>query len=181
MKIIVGLGNYGPGYTNNRHNAGFMVVDKFAHDNGLSWKEKSKLSAYIAEGEGYMLIKPTTYMNDSGRAVNAVMQFYKTDDILVICDDIDRDFGSIRTRMGGGDGGNNGLKSVIGAIGKDFARIRIGAQNEHRTPENAASFVLSDFNSSEKELLPQVLQASIDQIDNFVSGDFPEHTVSVKS
>lgn len=179
MKLIVGLGNPGEKYARTRHNAGFMVVDKFAEDKNLTWKEKSKLSAVIAEGEGYILAKPTTYMNDSGRAVAALKQFYKTDDILVIADDIDRDFGSIRTRVGGGHGGQNGLDSIISAIGDDFARIRIAVQNQYRTRENAGDFVLSNFSADEAKLLPEVVTLATSEIDKFLNDRFEYKTLGI--
>jgi len=179
MKLIIGLGNPGEKYAKNRHNVGFMVVDHFAQENDLSWKEKSKLGAFIAEGDGYVLAKPTTFMNDSGRAVAALKQFYKTDEILVIADDIDRDFGSIRTRAGGGHGGNNGLDSIISAVGDDFARIRVAVQNQHRTRDNAADFVLSNFSGDEVKLLPEVVRLASADISDFLSGKFEDKTSGI--
>ncbi len=179
MKIIIGLGNPGKEYAKNRHNIGFMVVDKLAHDQDLQWREKPKLSAYLAKGDGFILVKPTTFMNNSGNSVQSVKNFYKTDEILVVCDDIDRDFGSMRTRLGGGAGGNNGLESIISAIGEGFARIRVGAQNEHRTPKNASAFVLSDFSKSETDVLPDVLTLAIKQINAFLEDKLEYHTVNI--
>ncbi len=179
MKLIIGLGNPGEKYAKTRHNVGFMVVDQFAEEQGLTWKEKSKLGAFIAEGDGYVLAKPTTFMNESGRAVAALKQFYKTDEILVIADDIDRDFGSIRTRVGGGHGGNNGLDSIIGSIGDDFARLRVAVQNEHRTRENAADFVLSNFTAEESKVLSEIIELASDEIDNFLADSFEDKSSSI--
>jgi PTH1 family peptidyl-tRNA hydrolase len=176
MKLIIGLGNPGEKYAKTRHNAGFMVVDSFAEAHGLTWKEKSKHSAMIAEGDGFVLAKPQTFMNDSGRAVAALKQFYKTDEILVIADDIDRDFGSIRTRQGGGHGGNNGLDSIISAIGDDFARIRIAAKNEFRAPDNAAKFVLSNFTAEESKKLAKVIDLAKIEIEKFLNDEFEDST-----
>ena len=156
-----------------------MAVDHFAQKNGLTWKEKTKLAAYIAEGDGFILAKPTTFMNDSGRAVAALKQFYKTDEILVIADDIDRDFGSIRTRIGGGHGGNNGLESIIAAIGEDFARVRIAVKNQYRTSENAAAFVLSDFSGDEAKILPDVIELACAEIENFLSDALEDRSTEI--
>jgi len=179
MKLIVGLGNPGEKYAKTRHNVGFMVVDYFVQEHNLTWKDKSKHSAMIAEGNGFVLVKPMTYMNNSGRAVAALKQFYKPDEVLVIADDIDRDFGSIRTRRGGGHGGNNGLESIISAIGDDFARIRVAVQNQHRTRDNAADFVLSNFSGDEAKLLPEVIKLCISDIDKFLIGDFEDRTAGI--
>lgn len=179
MKLIIGLGNPGDKYANNRHNVGYMVVDYFAESKNLTWKSKTKQNAWIAEGDGYILAKPNTYMNNSGLAAAALKQFYKPDEILVIADDIDREFASIRTRLSGGHGGNNGLGSVISAIGEDFARLRVGAKNQYRDKTDAADFVLSDFSKDEVKLLPEIIGLSSNQIDKFINGEFVESTYGI--
>lgn len=172
MKCIVGLGNVGSEYEKTRHNVGFMAVDAYAVRENLSWTTKSKLRAEIALGEDIILVKPTTLMNRSGSAVQAIKQFYKIDnsDILVICDDIDRNFGELRIRQGGGDGGHNGLKDLITHIGEDFWRLRIGVANEHRELNDAADFVLSRFSSGELNKINVNLVRLTDLINEFIDG-----------
>ena len=133
MKLIAGLGNIGPKYTFTRHNAGFMLVDSIAINAGLDFKENSRLKCLMTKfnsnGEEYMLIKPTTFMNLSGEAVRAVSDYYKigVNDILVVFDDLSLELGKIRFRQNGSDGGHNGIKSVIQHMGtKDIARLKIG-------------------------------------------------------
>ena len=129
MKLIAGLGNIGEKYLFTRHNAGFMVVDKIAFDNGIEFREEKKLKCFIAKMGDNLLIKPTTFMNLSGEAVRAVMDYYKIDikDLLIIYDDISLDLGTIRFRSNGSDGGHNGIKSIIKHTGtKEFDRLKIG-------------------------------------------------------
>ncbi len=179
MKCIVGLGNVGQEYEKTRHNVGFMAVDAFATQEDLNWATKSKLHADIAQGDGLLLVKPTTLMNRSGNAVQAIKQFYKIEnnDILVICDDIDRNFGELRIRQGGGDGGHNGLKDLIAHIGEDFWRLRIGVTNEHRDLNDTADFVLSRFSASELDSLhadgiPEITK----KISLFIDGSIEPHS-----
>lgn len=155
-KLIVGLGNVGKKYENTRHNAGFLCVDYAVNLQGGEWKEKKSLKCLISEvrvGEKRVIfIKPTTLMNLSGDAVQAVKQFYKIEnkDILVVHDELALPFGSLRIRSGGSDAGNNGIKSVSAAIGEDYARLRIGIANEHSTKEDAATYVLKNFSKEEQ-------------------------------
>ncbi len=179
MKCIIGLGNIGQQYEKTRHNVGFMVVDAFAQQEHLSWKTKSKLHADISLGDDIILVKPTTLMNRSGSAIQAIKQFYKidNDDILVICDDIDRNFGELRIRQSGGDGGHNGLKDLIAHIGEDFWRLRIGVANEYRAINDAADFVLSRFSSSELTTLQtHGLPETSDAIASFFEGSTEPHS-----
>jgi PTH1 family peptidyl-tRNA hydrolase len=123
MKLIIGLGNVGGKYTFTRHNVGFMVVDKIALDNGLEFIENTKLKSLLTkfykDGEEYMLVKPTTYMNLSGEAMRAVIDYYKIDpkDMIIIYDDLSIDLGKLRFRASGSDGGHNGIKSIIKHLG----------------------------------------------------------------
>ena len=119
MKLVVGLGNVGDKYCFTRHNVGFMVVDKWAIMNDVTFKEDKKLKCFIAkyksEMEDIMLIKPTTFMNLSGEAVIAVINYYKIDisDVIIVYDDLSLELGKIRFRPSGSDGGHNGIKSII--------------------------------------------------------------------
>ena len=126
--LIVGLGNPGPEYATTRHNVGFMAVDAMAGD--VTWKKEKDALTAKAEIAGHPVIfaKPQTFMNDSGRAVLALMTFYKLplENLVVIHDDMDLKNGDMRTKIGGGSAGHNGIKSIDAAVGREYKRIRIG-------------------------------------------------------
>ena len=155
-KLVVGLGNIGKKYEITRHNAGFLCIDNAVKLAGGDWKEKKAFKCHLAEvriGEKRVIfIKPTTLMNLSGDAVQAVKQFYKlkNSDILVVHDELALMYGSLRIRVGGSDAGNNGIKSVSAAIGEDYARLRIGIAGEHSDKEDAAAYVLKNFSKAEQ-------------------------------
>lgn len=177
MKVIFALGNTGSQYDRTRHNAGFAALDALAsHYQANPWQPKDKFKALIAEAATpagkCLLVKPTTYYNLAGESARALMDFYKLalGDILVIHDDLDLSIGTLRTRIGGSDGGSNGLKSLHNHIGQQFARIRIGVAGEHRAHTDAADYVLGRFTAQEEadfiQLLPQIQEIT----DNFISG-----------
>ena len=170
MQLIVGLGNPGDKYNFTRHNFGFLALDFYAKIHGLSW-ENPKRHAIWLKFDDKILIKPQTFYNDSGLAVQEAMNFYKISlpDILVINDDFDLEFGQIRYREKGSSGGNNGLKSIISHLGTDnFARLRLGTNNsELRAKMGDVDFVLSRFSAEEKTQLPNILRAATDRIDKF--------------
>ncbi len=165
MKLIVGLGNPGSEYTRTRHNAGFMVVDALASKHAPGAIAKGRFQSVtldaIIDGEKCLLLKPTTYMNLSGQAVNEAARFFKIDpvvDMLVIVDDLYLPTGAIRLRSGGGAGGHNGLSDIQRAIGSDaYPRLRVGVglQPNGGKPAqiNQSDFVLSRFMSEETTLL----------------------------
>ena len=159
MKVILALGNPGDKYTNTRHNAGFLTIDKFAAELNVNFINKPKFAADIAElnisGEKILLVKPNTYYNEVGISARAIMDFYKLtlDDLLIIHDDTALDFGKIRVRKGGRDAGSNGLKSLHAHIGSDFWHIRIGTDNLLRRQIGDVDFVLSKFNADERIIL----------------------------
>ena len=174
MKVILALGNPGEKYAYTRHNAGFLVVDQLAAEQGAHFSNKPKFFADIAElnsftvnssasakppviipREKILLVKPTTYYNEVGIAARALMDFYKLtlDDVLIIHDDTDLDFGKIRVRKGGRDAGSNGLKSLHAHIGSDFWHIRIGTDNLLRRQVSTDRFVMMNFNSDELTIL----------------------------
>jgi PTH1 family peptidyl-tRNA hydrolase len=163
--LIVGLGNPGKEYDGTRHNIGFDVVDHFVsgHDEFSAWITKKDQHCHITSGNlggtRVIVIKPTTFMNESGRAVQAVQNFYKIPNAqtLVIHDELDIPFGQIRTRQGGGTAGHNGLKSIIASNGADFGRLRIGINSEHRTKNEEKDFVLKSFSKAEQGELPKLL------------------------
>lgn len=171
MIILIGLGNPGPEYKNNRHNIGFQVIDLLAENLILkSLKLNKKFQAEICEGtfgdEKIILAKPQTFMNNSGLAVKKISAFYKVkpEQVIIVHDELDLPIGKIRINQGSSSGGNNGVESIITETGnKNFIRIRIGIANELREKIPADKFVLQNFSSAEKkiikELMPQVLKA----------------------
>ncbi|HSE61507.1 MAG TPA: aminoacyl-tRNA hydrolase [Candidatus Saccharimonadales bacterium] len=183
MKLIIGLGNVGPHYVGTRHNVGFSVLDAFAAAHHLEWLTKDKYKAVTAEGfiagEKVMLAKPTTFYNLSGEAARAIKDFYKLEntDILVAHDELDLAFGIVRTRFGGSDAGNNGVKSITQHIGEDVARLRIGIANEHLAASDAADFVLSRFTREEAGALGRVLHEAAQLTTRFIDPEQKfEHT-----
>lgn len=162
MKLIVGLGNVGNKYTFTRHNAGFMLADSIALNNELSFKENSRLKCLITNfksgSDDYLIIKPTTYMNLSGEAVRAAIDYYKIpiEDILIVYDDLSLELGKIRFRANGSDGGHNGIKSIIQHLGtQEFARLKIGIGPQPNLP--AEVFVLQNFSKEELDTLKATL------------------------
>ncbi len=165
MKLIAGLGNIGEKYCFTRHNAGFMVLDKWALDDGFSFKEEKKLKCFIAKNDEIIFIKPTTFMNLSGEAVRAVIDYYKIDikDILIVYDDLSLDLGVIRFRASGSDGGHNGIKSIITHLGTDkFDRLKIGIGPQPAIPSEY--YVLQNFPKENLDTLKEVLKKSIEGI-----------------
>jgi len=150
VKLVVGLGNPGEKYKLNRHNIGFLAVD-YLIDEFKASKISSKFKGDLFKADGFLFLKPSTYMNLSGESVKQVKDFYKipNENIIVIHDDIDLKLGALRFKRGGSSGGHNGLKSIDSLIGNDYYRIRIGVGRPERK-EEVVNYVLSDF--SEKEL-----------------------------
>ena len=162
MKLIAGLGNIGSKYTFTRHNAGFMLADSFALNNNLNFKENSRLKCFMTnfrDGQNdFLIIKPTTFMNLSGEAVRAVIDYYKIpiEDILIVYDDLAMPLGKIRFRNNGSDGGHNGIKSIIQHLGtQDFARLKIGIGPQPSIPSEV--FVLQNFSQEELEQIKSTL------------------------
>ena len=172
MKLIAGLGNIGEKYCFTRHNAGFMVLDKLAYDNNFSFKEESKLKCFLAKHNDILFVKPTTYMNLSGEAIRAVMDYYKIDvkDILIIYDDIAIDLGRIRFRANGSDGGHNGIKSIIQHVGtKNFDRLKIGIGPQPNIPSE--NYVLQNFPKNQLDDLKEVLKTADEAISFYLEND----------
>ncbi|HUO36944.1 MAG TPA: aminoacyl-tRNA hydrolase [Mycobacterium sp.] len=166
--LVVGLGNPGPIYAKTRHNVGFVVADLLAGRAGSTYKLHKRSGADMASaklaGRPVILAKPRSYMNESGRQVAALARFYSVPpaDIVVIHDDLDIDFGKIRLKLGGGEGGHNGLRSVASALAsKDFYRVRIGIG---RPPgrKDPAAFVLENFTATERPEVPVVCEQAAD-------------------
>jgi PTH1 family peptidyl-tRNA hydrolase len=186
MKLVFALGNPGSEYVGTRHNTGFIIIDKFAHEHGVSFSEKTKFRAYIAElslaGDKVLLVKPTTFYNNVGESARSLIDFYKlnlSEDLLVIHDDLALPFGTIRVRGKGSDAGNNGIKSLNALIGPDYARLRIGISTEDRTSEDA-SFVLSRFNNEETSIFKEVMiSKTFEFINDFLFTELNETSYSL--
>lgn len=178
MKLIVGLGNPGSEYTHTRHNIGFMVADELAKHYQTSFSSDKKLKADIAKfeyrDESILIAKPQTFMNLSGDSVRLVMDYYKValEDVWVVSDDLDLEFGTVRIRQGGSGGGHNGLKDIIQKAGEDFVRFRVGIKNNLLDRVPAEDFVLQKFSKEEIEQLPTIVSKTstivIDVIENGV-------------
>lgn len=173
MYIIAGLGNPGKKYENTRHNLGFITIDRYADRHGFTVTKK-KFDSLIAEeniaGEKVLFMKPQTYMNDSGRALQQAVRFYKADldDVLVIYDDFDIKEGNIRIRPFGSPGTHNGMRSVVQCLGSDrFPRIRIGTGVENKG--DIVDFVLGGFSKGEKSLMETAVDTACDAIDSYIS------------
>ena len=176
MKLIVGLGNVGKEYENTRHNMGFMLVDRYLVYKNIPLKFKEKFYAMYIEttinNEKVIFIKPTTYMNNSGIAVRAFLDFYKLDvqDVLVISDDLDLDLGKFRLRRNGSSGGHNGLKSIISHLGTDgFKRLRIGISNDK---DDVINYVLSKFSKKELNEIDTMFDTLVNVLDDYFVMDF---------
>jgi PTH1 family peptidyl-tRNA hydrolase len=175
MKLFVGLGNPGSKYARNRHNIGFMALDRIAGDHGFGpWK--SKFQAEIAEGrlgrEKVLLIKPQTFMNRSGQSVGEAMRFYKLDstDVTVFHDELDLAPGKVRVKAGGGHAGHNGLRSIHEHISPAYDRVRLGIGHPGRK-EMVSPYVLSDFAKSDADWLDDVLRGVSDGAGQLADGE----------
>lgn len=170
MKFIVGLGNPGKKYSSTRHNVGFAVLDNFAEDKSLKWREY-KDRALISGCSDFLIVKPTLFMNRSGEAIMPLVKKYNPDfqDIVVISDDMDIPLGSIRIRKGGSSGGHNGVQSIIETLGTDeFCRMRIGIGRPPSDIIDAADFVLSNFTKKESEDIKPVISRASDAVSIFI-------------
>ncbi|MFK4066121.1 aminoacyl-tRNA hydrolase [Streptomyces sp. NPDC029674] len=170
--LIAGLGNPGPDYAMNRHNVGFMVADLLAHRMGAKFKRAGKAQAQVVEGRigppgpanrRVILVKPMSYMNVSGGPVTALRDFYKvpTEHIVAVHDELDIDYGTLRLKLGGGDNGHNGLKSMTKAMGPDYHRVRFGIGRPPGRMQ-VADFVLKDFSATERKELDYFVDRAAD-------------------
>lgn len=179
MKIIFGQGNPGAGFKHNRHNLGFMVLDKCASNYKVDFKKNNDFKAEIAEiltpNEKILLVKPLSFYNNTGEVAEKILNYYKLDaknDLLVVHDELMLPFGSFRVRASGRDAGNNGVKSLNKHLGQHYHRLRVGIENELRPQADADDFVLSNFSASEIEKLNQeIIPHILDYVENFISGD----------
>lgn len=177
MKLIVGLGNIGKEYENTRHNIGFMVADAIAkkHEVSFSKEERDAMVAeFRAEGEKIFIIKPTTYMNDSGVAVGQFARFYNIapEDIAVIHDDMDLPVGFLRIRPNGSSGGHNGIKSVQSHLGTDaFVRFRIGIGHPSHEHQVVLDYVLTKFNTEEQKIMTETITTAATAADAWLTDE----------
>ncbi|MDE6520122.1 MAG: aminoacyl-tRNA hydrolase [Ruminococcus sp.] len=178
--IIVGLGNPGMEYDGTRHNAGFFTIDNLAKNIGADinrLKFKGKTAETVIEGKRCLLLKPTTYMNNSGESVVQAMEFYKIDaeNIIVIYDDISLEPGKLRIRRKGSHGGHNGIRSIIDLTGRDdFPRIKIGVGKKPHPDYDLAKWVLGKFRKEDAEKLQLSADNAVECIKLMVSGKTDE-------
>jgi PTH1 family peptidyl-tRNA hydrolase len=152
----VGLGNPGRSYERTRHNVGFLVADELARRHGGSWRKRKRVEAApVSIGpKEVTLLKPTTFMNNSGTALAA----YGTENLIVVHDDLDLPPGDVRVKVGGGAGGHNGLRSIIGRLGPDFVRVRVGI-GRPPVSGNVTDYVLSNMDATVRDAVPRAADA----------------------
>lgn len=186
MKLIIGLGNPESRYNDTRHNVGFFMLDTLARQQGAEFKHSVKFKADIAEctivGEKVLLAKPTTYYNLVGESARAIMDFYKLspEDILIVHDELALPFNTLRTRQGGSDAGNNGIKSLNQHLGTETQRLRIGVWSELRDKMDDADFVLAKFSATERVQLVSIASLATQKIEDFIAGKLEPHTLRVE-
>ena len=178
MLLLVGLGNPGAGYAKNRHNIGFMALEEIAKRHDFSaWK--TKFQGKVAEGkfgrQKVLLLKPDTYMNLSGQAVAEAVRFHKLEltDIIVFHDDLDLAKSKVRTKIGGGHGGHNGLRSIDGALGTNYKRVRLGIGHPGRK-ELVHGYVLQDFTAEELDGVKVLVKSVADELPLLIEGNEAE-------
>lgn len=175
--LVVGLGNPGPAYAGHRHNVGYLVLDELAQRMGGSFKTHKSRSADVVEGRlapggpRVVLVRSRSYMNESGGAVSSVAKFYKVDldHVIVIHDELDIAFDTMRAKLGGGDNGHNGLRSIRASLGSGgFYRVRVGVG---RPPgrQDPADFVLSNYTAAERKVLPFQVDRAADAVASLIS------------
>jgi peptidyl-tRNA hydrolase, PTH1 family len=185
--LIIGLGNPGKEHASTRHNIGFEILDDFAAKNGFpGWLAKKDLKCELAiqnMGESRVILcRPSTFMNNSGEAAQAVQRFYRVynENTLAVYDELAIPFGSLRTRLGGSDAGHNGIKSLIQHIGDDFGRLRVGIGTETSQKADAAEFVLGKFAKKEQPSLPLIIREAGALITEYIfGGELPHETRTV--
>jgi len=175
MLIFAGLGNPGPKHARQRHNIGFMAADEIIRRYDFSLRQ-SKHHAYVAEGmiggEKILMLKPKTFMNESGRALGSAVRFHKLRPgaVTVLYDELDLTPGKVRVKMGGGHAGHNGIRSISSHIGQDFRRVRIGIGHPG-DKKRVHSYVLSDFPKAEQAWVERTVDAVADALPLLIEGD----------
>ena len=166
MYLISGLGNPGDKYKNTRHNIGFLVIDEITKNLSTSNINNQNFQAIVQKNLSKLYVKPQTFMNASGDSIVNIVEYYNipNENIIIVHDDLDLAFGTVKFKVGGGHGGHNGLRSIDSHIGKEYMRVRIGIGK----PENrgdVANYVLSDFSKEQFELLPDIIVHVIKSIE----------------
>lgn len=189
MKLLVGLGNTGTKFLLNRHNIGFILIDNILNNyclNNFKQKGKSLLTIGIIGGLKIMLLKPNTFMNNSGESVSEIKEFYNIDnnDIFVFHDEIDLSFSLTKIKNGGGNNGHNGLKSIDKLIGKDYHRIRFGVgrpllRNNENKNDIVSKWVLSNFTNRECKLISEKATLISENINNLLLKDFEKFILNI--
>lgn len=171
--LIVGLGNPGPEYKNTRHNIGFMVIDELIHRKNAQKLSSSSFEGLLYKFQNHFLLKPLTFMNLSGNSIVAVKKFYKMEEVVVIHDDLDLPFGTLRLKHGGGHGGHNGLRSTDERISKEYTRLRMGiGKPEHKG--EVSSYVLSAFSQDEVSHLSEWISHTADAVEFFLENSMED-------
>ena len=182
MRLIVGLGNPGDKYKNNRHNAGFMALDMINAQLGFNWQTSKKWNARFAKEGDFIYLKPLTYLNNSGQAVEAIMSYYKllpkkfavikkrdadlSEILTVVHDDLDIEFGKYKISVDSRSAGHKGVESIIRHLGtKNFQRVRIGLKSDASSNYPAKKYVLQNFNREEKEIVKGVIKNILSEIE----------------
>lgn len=183
MFLVVGLGNPGQTYTDNRHNIGFMAADEIVRRHGFSpWRAKfqGEMSDGVVDGQKVIALKPMTYMNESGRSVLAAASFYKVrpEDIIVFHDEIDLAPGKLRVKRGGGHAGHNGLRSIHAHLGANYARVRMGVGHPGEK-DQVKNYVLRDFAKADDAWLDPMLDGCAENLGLILEGDDPSYMSKV--
>ncbi|WP_373089533.1 aminoacyl-tRNA hydrolase [Sneathiella sp.] len=174
MFLLVGLGNPGKGYAGNRHNFGFMAVDEIIRRHSFM-PERIRFQGLVADGKiggtNLLTLKPTTYMNESGRSVGEALRFYKIplENIVVLHDELDLPLGKVRIKTGGGHGGNNGIRSIAAHVGEGFCRVRLGVGHPGEK-HLVTSHVLKDFSKAEQGVVDKVIDSIARNAELLVTG-----------
>ena len=181
IKLIVGLGNPQENLLGTRHNAGYWYLDKFLEKFNVTLSEDKKINSYLSKidykGEQIFLMKPTFFINDSGKSVSSFIKYYKItpESILVIHDDIDLDVGDIRLKFGGGHGGHNGLRDIISHLGKDYWRLRVGVGHPGEK-SLVHNYVLGKPSKKDELEINISISESFEVIDILLDGEFEKFT-----
>ena len=183
MRLIIGLGNPGEQYQKTRHNLGFLVVKKIAQKKEIVFRLESMYEAKFAEmgklDNRIKLVQPQTFMNESGRAVGKIKNYYKVDseDIWVIHDDVDLELGKIRISLGGTSAGHKGIQSIIDHLGPEFWRVRVGVGRDEKIPTEA--WVLKNFDNP--KIVADIVDKVADLVLNLLSNKIQEQTINVEA
>ena len=179
MKLIFGLGNPGEKYERTRHNIGFVILDMIAKKSEVSFKLDQARQAEIAEVEENKLAKPQTFMNNSGVAVSATKNFYKVENenIIVVHDEVDLEFGKVRIQYGGSSAGHKGIQSIINSIGEDFWRIRVGVGKDGVIATE--DWVLMNFALADQEKLNSIVDKTAEIVIEFLGNEIKEQTINI--